>query len=154
MSEDAYQDLAEHVVAENRYLTLATTDGDEPWAAPLEYIRDEAGRLYFFSTEDSRHARHVEQNETVAVAIFGPDQPEYSPEDSTTLNGVQIRGRARRLSEDEYPEVVEDAIEGLEPPMPPYAAFELEPRRIYVPVIDDGVNRRVEIEANAIAATE
>lgn len=146
MVENDYQDLVETVIEENRYLTLATTDGTDPWAAPVEYIRDEAGTFYFFSTDTSRHAEHIEDNETVAVAIFGPDQPEYAPETSASLNGVQIRAKARRLSEDDHPDVVTSAIEALDPPMPPYAAFEIEPVRVYAPIIEDGVNKRVEID--------
>lgn len=146
MVESDYRELVEEVIEGNRYLALSTTDGTEPWVATVEYIRDDDGTFYFFSTTSSRHARHIEQNGTVAVAIWGPDQPEYSPETSASLNGVQIRGEARRLSEDEHPETVVAAIEALEPPMPPYAAFEIEPRRVYAPVIDDGVNERVEIE--------
>jgi len=59
---------------------------------------------------------------------------------------VQIRGEATRLSEDEYPEAVTAAIEALDPPMPPYAAFKIDPHRVYAPIIDDGVNKRVEVE--------
>jgi nitroimidazol reductase NimA-like FMN-containing flavoprotein (pyridoxamine 5'-phosphate oxidase superfamily) len=146
MVENDYQDMVEEVIEENRYLALSTSDGTEPWVAPIEYIRDDAGDFYFFSTTDSRHAQHIETNETVAVAIWSTDQPEYSPEVSTNLNGVQIRGEANRLSGDEYPETVTAAIEALEPPMPPYAAFKIEPRRVYAPIIDDGVNKRVEVE--------
>lgn len=57
-----------------------------------------------------------------------------------------MRAEAHRLDEDEYPEAVVAAIEALEPPMPPYAAFEIGPERIYAPVIDDGVNKRVEVD--------
>lgn len=148
MLENNYRGTVKEVIEENRYLALSTTDGTEPWVVTVEYIRDDAGNFYFFSTTDSRHAQHIEDNETVAVAIWSADQPEYSPDASTHLNGVQIRGEARRLSEDEYPEAVAAAIEALEPPMPPYAAFEIEPRRVYVPVIDDGVNERVEVDPN------
>ena len=146
MGAEEYHDLAEDVIERNRYLALSTTDGTEPWVATIEYIRDDSGTFYFFSTTDSRHAKHIEQNGTVAVAIWGPDQPEYTPDTSTSLNGVQIRGEARRLSEDEHPEAVVAAIEALEPPMPPYAAFEIEPHSVYVPLIDDGVNKRVEVD--------
>lgn len=145
MAETDYHELVTGVIEENRYLTLATTDGETPWAAPLEYIRDDDGTFYFFSTESSRHARHIEANETVAVAIFSPDQPEYGPERSAPLNGVQIRGKARRLPAESYPEVVQGAIDALEPPMPPYAAFEIVPTEMYAPRIEDGVNERVEV---------
>lgn len=146
MSGTDYRDLVEGVIEDNSYLTLATTDGDEPWAAPVEYIRDESGTFYFFSPAGTRHARHIQENETVGVAIFGPEQPEYTPDISESLNGVQIRGRARMLEEDEYPDPVAGAIEALDPPMPPYEAFAIEPLRAYAPVIEDGVNKRVEVE--------
>lgn len=145
MSDPDYQALAEAVIEENRYLALATTDGTEPWVATIEYVYD-AGTFYFFSTVSSRHARHIEQNEMVAVAIWSRDQPEYSPTGSRTLNGVQFSGDALRIAETDYPAPVGAAIEALEPPMPPYAAFALEPHRVYVPVIEEGLNRRVEVE--------
>lgn len=146
MGENNYQELVEAVIEEARYLALSTTDGTEPWVATIEYIRDETGTFYFVSTTDSRHARHIEANGTVAVAIWTADQPEYAADASTSLNGVQFRGEARRLSEDEYPDAVTAAIEALEPPMPPYAAYEIDPQAVYAPVIDDGVNKRVEVE--------
>lgn len=146
MPSDEYQDLAEEVIEENRYLALASTDGEAPWIAPIEYIYDESGDFFFFSTIDSRHAKHIETNDTVAVAIWGSNQPEYDSELSTSLNGVQIRAKAGKVPEDEYPESVVAGIEAFELPMPPYAVFRLTPQRVYVPVIEDGVNKRVEVE--------
>lgn len=146
MPDTDYQELVEDVIEDARYLALSTTDGTHPWVATIEYIRDETGTFYFFSTTDSLHARHIEANETVAVAIWTADQPDYSPDTSTSLNGVQIRGEAAQLSEDEYPEAVVAAIEALEPPMPPYAAFEIVPTDVYAPIIEGGVNKRVEVD--------
>lgn len=146
MVEDDYQELVEEVIDENSYLALSTTDGTKPWVAPIEYFRDETGNFYFFSTTDSRHAKHIETNETVAVALWAQNQPEYSSDMTVVLNGVQIRGDGYRLSEDEYPEIVEGALEELEAPMPPYAAFKIVPRRVYAPIIEDGVNKRVEVD--------
>jgi len=148
MVANDYRGMVEAVIEENRYLALSTTDGTEPWIATIEYIYDGAGTFYFFSTTESRHVQHIEANGTVAVAIWSADQPEYAPDVSTNLNGVQIRGEAARLPEDEYPNAVTAAIEALDPPMPPYAAFEIESRRVYAPIIDDGVNKRVEVELN------
>ncbi len=147
MVENNYRELVERVIEENRYLALSTTDGETPWVAPVEYFRDDAGNFYFFSTTSSRHAQHIETHETVAVALWGEDQPEpYTPDMDATLNGVQIRGKARRLSEDEYPPIVEAAAEDMEPVMPPYAAFRVEPQRVYAPIVEDGINKRVEVE--------
>lgn len=145
MGETDYRAMVEEVIEENSYLALSTTDGENPWVATIEYIHD-GDAFYFFSTTDSRHARHIEGTGSVAVAIWSRDQPEYTPEADTHLNGVQIRGEARRLPESEHPDAVEAAIEALDPPMPPYAAFEIDPVRAYAPVIDEGVNRRVEVD--------
>lgn len=146
MADTGYGEMVQEVIEENGYLALSTTDGTDPWVATIEYIYDDSGTFYFFSTTDSRHAQHIENNETVGVAIWSAEQPEYSPDVSTSLNGVQIRGEAHRLAEDEYPQAVVAAIEALDPPMPPYAAFEIVTHHAYAPVIEDGVNKRVEVD--------
>lgn len=142
-------ELIREVISENRYLTLSTSDGGEPWAAPLEYMADEDLNLFFLSTRDSRHARHIERNPTVSVAIFDTDQPEYSPAASTALRGVQIRATARKMGKDEYPDAVNAAIAALEPPMPPYEVFKITPERFYLPRLVDGVNERLEVSAGS-----
>lgn len=147
MGEDDYQAVVESVIEDSVALALSTTDGTEPWVAPVEFFRDESGNFYFFSTTDSRHAQHIEENDTVSVAIWADgDQPEYSPDLDTTLQGVQIRGKASRLSEDEFPPMAAGAAEELDIPMPPYTAYQIEPERVYVPIIEDGINKRVEVD--------
>lgn len=147
MGVDDYQAVAESVIEDSEALALSTTDGSEPWVAPVEYFRDEDGYFYFFSTTDSRHAKHIEANETVSVAIWGDgDQPEYSPDLDTTLEGVQIHGTATRLSEEEFPPMAAGAAEELDIPMPPYTAFQIDPEQVYVPIIEDGINKRVEVD--------
>lgn len=147
MVERNYRDLVEGVIEANSYLALSTSDESEPWVAPIEYFRDEDGTFYFFSKTDSRHAQHIDANETVAVAVWDQDQPDYAPDLTTSLNGVQIRGEASRLSEADHPEIVDAALEALGGSMPPsYAAFKIEPQRVFAPVIEDGVNKRVEVD--------
>ena len=136
---------AAEVIESNRYLALATTDGERPWVAPVEYLRGEDGTFYFFSTAAAAHASDLETNPRVSAAIYGDDQPEYDPDVTTALNGVQLDGTCRRLDPADYPEAVEGAIDALEPPMPPYEVFALEPDAYYVPLIEDGVNTRVEV---------
>ena len=145
MSNKNDRDLVRQILERNRYLVLSTTDGSTPWVAPIEYLLD-ALDFYFFSTEDSLHARHLEQVAEVAVAVFDKEQPEYSAEGSATLNGVQIEATARKLDKSEYTAEIEGAIEALKPPMPPYAVYKIETRRFYVPKIKDGVNVREEVD--------
>ncbi len=146
MGSNVDRDWVRDLIGRNRYLVLATTDGDQPWAAPIEYLADEDLNLYFFSPKDVRHVRHIEANGTVAVAVFDEEQPEYSSDVSATLNGVQMECTAARLSEDEYTDAIRAGIDALNPPMPPYEVFKITPRRVYVPEIEDGVNVRHEVE--------
>ena len=146
MSSGNERDFVEALIRRNRYLVLSSTNGKDPWAAPLEYMADDKLNLYFFSTVDSRHACDIEMNEKVAVAIFDSDQPEYSADLSASLNGVQIEATARKVPENEYIEEIIAAIEALKPPMPPYAVYQLRPRTFYLPKITKGVNVRTEVK--------
>lgn len=58
-----------------------------------------------------------------------------------------MRGVVRQFSSDEYPQVIVNFIEeGPEPKMPPYAVYTIQPRRVNVPILEDGVNNRVEVD--------
>ena len=146
MQEGPDRSFVEDILSRNRYLVLSTTDGSTPWIAPLEYMRGEDLTLFFLSTDDSRHVRDIEENEVVSVAVFDRDQPEYSRGLTAQLNGVQIEAVASRVPPEQYSEAIEAAIDALKPPMPPYAVFKIEPRRFYIPKIEDGVNIRVEVQ--------
>jgi uncharacterized protein YhbP (UPF0306 family) len=146
MSLTADRELVRELISKNRYLSLATTDGSAPWVAPIEYMCDDQLNLYFLSTIDCLHSRHIEQNSTVAVAIYDSTQPEYSPDLTATIRGVQIQASARRLPAAEHPEAVNAAIEALRPPMPPYSVFQLTPSEFYLPKLRNGVNERVKID--------
>lgn len=139
------QNVVKGVIRNNRYLTLATSDGGDPWIAPLEYVCDDDLNLYFFSLVDSAHANHIRSRERVAVAIFGADQPKYEPGKTLQLKGVQMSAVAAQLDGD-FPPVVQQAIDVLQPPMPPYAAFAIRPTTIWLPQIADGLNKRVEVK--------
>ncbi len=145
MSTPGDQALVREIISACRYLVLSTTDGGQPWVAPLEYLCDDALNFYFLSTDDSRHARHLRANPQVAVAIFETTQPDYTPELSASLRGVQISGTAARLATDDHPDPVKQAIAVLKPPMPPYSVFRIVPSAFYLPKVVDGINRRVEV---------
>ncbi len=141
------RDHVAKLLERNRYLVLSTCDGGKPWAATLEYVLDDNLDFYFFSTGDCLHAQHIAANANVAVAVFDSDQPAYTSSFSGVLNGVQIEATARLLDKSEYPDAVVAGIEALEPPMPPYEVFKIETSRFHVPVIEDGVNERIEVDA-------
>lgn len=146
MTAQVDSDWIRELIDRNRYLALSTTDGSQPWVAPVEYMVDDDLNFYFFSPRNVRHSKHIESNDSVAIAVFDTEQPDYTPETTVTLNGMQMEGTASRLDESDYTDAIKAAIEALQPPMPPYEVFKVTPRRFYVPRIEDGVNVRDEID--------
>jgi len=135
----------ESLLRRNRYLVLSTTDGARPWVAPVEYVLDAELNFYFFSTIEARHVKDLAYCDSVAVVVFDSRQPTYTPTTTVTLKGVQIEAAARKLARAEYPDLIVSAIAALKLPMPPYEVFKIEPRRFFVPRIENGVNVRVEV---------
>jgi nitroimidazol reductase NimA-like FMN-containing flavoprotein (pyridoxamine 5'-phosphate oxidase superfamily) len=133
-------------IEDNSVLVLATTDGDQPWVAPLEYMADEDLNLYFFSTTEARHVRHLEANSAVAVTVFVHKQPTVTATTTVDLSGVQMECTATRVPQEEHTDAVSAAIDAFHISIPPYAVFKVVPHRIYVPRIENGLNIRYEVD--------
>lgn len=132
------------LIKRNRYLSLATTDGKVPWIAPLEYLSDDELNLYYFSPEGAVHSQHLNDHEQVAVTIFDAVQPEYKPAPVIRIAGVQVVATARKL-EGPFPAQIDDQMEAWKLPMPPYAVYRITPQRWFIPVIEEGINSRIEV---------
>lgn len=64
------------LLAENRYLVIATSDGDgRPWATPVFFAADGAHRVVWVSAPDSRHSRNIANRPEVAVTVFDSHAP-------------------------------------------------------------------------------
>lgn len=125
-----HQATVREVIAENQYLTLATSDRDRPWAAPVQFCYDESLDFYFVSLPTSRHAQHIEQNPAVALAIFDSQQPPF------TGRGVQVEGLASVYSEHENPFATIGGLDmsaDLQAVVPGYVAYKVETKHFYVP---------------------
>src|SRR6476620_1172083 len=85
MPTDLKQQIVDYLHSHNT-MTLATTQGDLPWAATV-FFASEDSRLYFFSAPDSRHCQNVAANPRVAVTI----QEDYR--DWRKIKGIQLEGR-------------------------------------------------------------
>lgn len=140
MTVKASREFVMDVIEENRYLNLATTDGTEPWVAPVEYVISDTLNFYFISKTSSRHVGHIEQNPDVGAAIYDSTQP------SRTGRGIQIEGIVEQYSEDRNPFVIfddrPDVPERLSEIHPDYSAYTIRPTKFYVPVNDE----RVEVD--------
>jgi nitroimidazol reductase NimA-like FMN-containing flavoprotein (pyridoxamine 5'-phosphate oxidase superfamily) len=148
MIERADAAWVKDLIERTQYLVLATTDGEEPWVAPVEPLKDDDLNFYFFSTSDAVHSRHIEAGGQVAAVMFDSEQPQYSPDLTANLKAVQMECTARRLDRSEYSEGVAAAADALQVPMPPYEVYMVTPERFYVPAIEDGINIRYEVDVD------
>lgn len=85
MSTELKRQILDYMESHNT-MTLATCQGDSPWAATVFYASDDF-RLYFFSAPDSRHCRNLAINRRVAVTI----QEDYR--DWRKIKGIQLEGK-------------------------------------------------------------
>jgi pyridoxine/pyridoxamine 5'-phosphate oxidase len=70
MTSDAER-LARTLVAQNAYLTLATSSVDgAPWASPVWFAARELAEFVWASKPGARHSRNLAENPRVALAIF------------------------------------------------------------------------------------
>jgi len=70
-------------------MTLATSDGDAPHAAPVYFAADDKLNLYFFSDDKSLHSQHIAQNPRAAAAIYPECQGWME------IHGLQLHGDVR-----------------------------------------------------------
>jgi uncharacterized protein YhbP (UPF0306 family) len=90
---------ARQIISENRYLTLATSDGASPWAAPVAYVVDGSYDFYWASLHDATHSRHLESGTSAAIAIFD-SRATYEE-----VDGLQARGVASEVAADEAEQI-------------------------------------------------
>ena len=72
-------------------MTVATQDGEGPWAAALFYAMD-GGALIFLSSPTSRHSQHLARHPRCAATI------QSQPQDWASIQGVQLEGEVAELA--------------------------------------------------------
>jgi uncharacterized protein len=83
------EELLEYLATHN-VMTIASCDGNVPWAAAVFYASD-SFTLYFLSNPKSRHGTNIAANPRVSAAIH----EDYR--DWRAIRGIQLEGRAERL---------------------------------------------------------
>jgi nitroimidazol reductase NimA-like FMN-containing flavoprotein (pyridoxamine 5'-phosphate oxidase superfamily) len=69
--------LAREIIDANRYMTLATADGDgRPWATPVWYAHQGYTNLFWVSRPGARHSRNLAVRPEVGIVIFDSTVPE------------------------------------------------------------------------------
>ena len=146
MRQEELNKKAVEILKSNIYLTLATTDGELPWAAPLFYCMDEDFNFYFISQMDSVHTIHVLKQPKVAFAVFDSHQPEGKG------NGVQGSGIVSLLEGNEVVEGLKyysTTFIDLKPELlvapAPYRLFKLSTDRFFILDPEAETDKRVEV---------
>jgi nitroimidazol reductase NimA-like FMN-containing flavoprotein (pyridoxamine 5'-phosphate oxidase superfamily) len=71
--------IAREILDSNRYMTLATADGDgRPWASPVWYAHEGYTDLFWVSRPGARHSRNLAVRPELAIVIFDSTVPEGS----------------------------------------------------------------------------
>lgn len=146
MQQNELNKKAVKILKSNIYLTLATTDGELPWAAPLFYCIDGNSNFYFISQMDSVHIVQILKQPKVAFAIFDSHQPEGEG------NGVQGTGTVFLLEGNEVVEglkhysttFIDLKPESLASPSP-YRLFKLQTNSFFVLDPEAKTDKRVEV---------
>jgi Pyridoxamine 5'-phosphate oxidase len=69
--------LAREIIDANRYMTLATADGDgRPWASPVWYAHQGYTDFLWVSRPEARHSRNLASRPELAIVIFDSTVPE------------------------------------------------------------------------------
>jgi nitroimidazol reductase NimA-like FMN-containing flavoprotein (pyridoxamine 5'-phosphate oxidase superfamily) len=67
--------VATWIVDSNRYMTLATADGDgAPWASPVWYAPAGYREFYWVSSPEATHSRNLGVRPQLAIVIFDSHQ--------------------------------------------------------------------------------
>ncbi len=98
---DPLRDEARRLLADFRTASLATAGADGlPHAANVQFVADESLNLYFVSSAESLHARHIAVRPQVALTIY-----DHGDTDPAMIRGLQIHGLCRQVPQDQRPMV-------------------------------------------------
>ncbi len=92
---------ARQIIDANRYLTLATADGDGmPWASPVWFTHNAYAAFLWVSRPDARHSRNIAARPEIGIVMF----------DSTVVPGSAQALYLDAVAEEVGADEVESAI--------------------------------------------
>jgi nitroimidazol reductase NimA-like FMN-containing flavoprotein (pyridoxamine 5'-phosphate oxidase superfamily) len=110
------------VIAANKYLTLATVDGEgRPWATPVYFTPDGHEHFYWVSSPQARHSRNLAVNPVVSIVVFdstvaiGDGQAVYLTGEAHIVPDEELADRARFYA-GRLPELREFSVDELRAP--------------------------------------
>ena len=91
LSKEELRKRTLNLLSEQATMTIATSGGSSPWAAPVYYVNI-GYDIYFFSSPTSRHILESQASKQAAAAIFAESRKWRE------IRGVQISGTIQPLS--------------------------------------------------------
>lgn len=85
------KEQVKNFLVQHKQMVIATY-GDHPWIATVYYSFDDDLNLYFLSSPSTLHAKHIAQNNNVAVAISKEQKI------SSRKQGLQLHGYAQQIT--------------------------------------------------------
>jgi len=92
VSSREIKSLITNFIKSSKILSIATNTNQKPWIANVFFVSDESLNLYFLSSKESSHAKHIVKNPNAAVSIY-----DHSSDIGSNVKGVQIFGKVVRL---------------------------------------------------------
>lgn len=89
-----------NVIRDNRYLTMATSDGTSVWIAPLAYMVEPNYTFVYYSSKQALHSQHIAKNPVVACSIYN------SSLSSDDVDGIQFAAKVSQVPNSELPTIV------------------------------------------------
>jgi uncharacterized protein YhbP (UPF0306 family) len=92
---------AKEIIAENLYLTMATSDKmGNPWVSPVYCAYDDHYNFYWTSTPDAQHSKNIKKTGgKIAFVVFNSSVAEGTGE------GVYFEGTAYEISDEREVEI-------------------------------------------------
>jgi len=82
--------LAQELISRQTTMTISTSQGNTPWAAPV-YFAERKFHFYFFSDPSSRHIRETLESGKAAAAIF------HQASTWKEIRGIQMSGSIKQV---------------------------------------------------------
>jgi hypothetical protein len=109
--------MARAIIDTNRYMTLATADGEgRPWASPVFYAAADYTEFYWVSAPDAAHSQNLAQRPQLSIVIFDSGAP------AGTGQAVYMSATAEQVAPHDlgpglavYPGSAEPGLESLTP---------------------------------------
>jgi uncharacterized protein YhbP (UPF0306 family) len=97
MTADPLRDEARQLLDRFRTACLATAGAEGlPHAANVQFVADDRLNLYFVSSAESLHARHIARRHQVAVTVY-----DHGDSDPAAIRGLQLHGLCQQVADDQ-----------------------------------------------------